>query len=193
MMTEEDKNKYKVGFIFLYNTTLPLDTFSEKNKKKYKEKILLHKFNHIHLHNEEIMFNDHHEKISLSKLDNYLKSELNLNDNDVIDYNRVRKKLKYIDIYVILLNKLNQDNINTKLSDNFRKKYVSTTKLLFYSLNSIGKSNDICEAIINYHKKNNIALNVLPCKYKKIKLTFIDVLNSIIGLIAIDSETEKYI
>ena len=103
---------YQVGFIFIYSKNIPLKSFTEKNKLKYKQKILLHSFttisevedNHIgfKLYNTE-------KKISMKNLEHFLYSEFNFSQDEIIDYNPIRKSLiknidKSISLFSVILN-----------------------------------------------------------------------------------------
>ena len=87
---------YQVGIIFLYSNKCPLRPFTEKNKHKYKQKIMLHSFTTIlEIEDNNIGFKLYNteKKISMKNIEQFLNTKLNFSQDEIIDYNPIRKCL----------------------------------------------------------------------------------------------------
>ena len=207
---------FNTGILFLFSNSLPLKPFSEKNKNKYKDKLLLHKFTLLNEFNTETNtcgFRIHQTNINITMItiSKLLNEEYNLNKTDIIEFNPIHKKkiTKIIDtqlnnnytnnnlsIFIILLNPKNKTTIIEKLNTiKSPNKYILYDKLLIYNLDSM-TSDDIPTTLNNYNNlnifpKNSIIINNIN---KQLKLDFYrDILESLMGLITFDSETKRYI
>lgn len=207
---------FNTGILFLFSNSLPLKPFSELNKKKYKDKLLLHKFTLLNEFNTETKtsgFRIHQTdmKITMITIPKLLNDEYNLNKTDIIEFNPIHKKKitkivdtqlnnnytnKNLSIFIILLNPKNKTTIIEKLNTiKSPNKYILYDKLRFYNLESINNE-DISATLINFNNlnifpKNSIIINNIN---KQLKLDFYrDILDSLMGLITFDSETKRYI
>ena len=188
---------YQVGVLFLYSNNLPLKPFTEKNKQKYKQKMLLHSFTTIlEIEDNNIGFKlyDTEKKISMKNLEHFLTTEFDFSQDEIIDYNPIRKSLikninKYTSLFSVILNQ-KQPTINLKLS-----RFILNKMLPFYSLDSVNpKSYDVCEAINKYHKLTRMELGYIRCINNKDLIVNLSILfKSIYGLIILDNETKRYI
>lgn len=207
---------FNTGILFLFSESLPLKPFSEKNKHKYKDKLLLHKFtllNELNTDTKTSGFRIHQTdtKITMKMIPKLLNDEYTLNKTDIIEFNPIHKKkiTKFVDpqlntnytnnnlsIFVIILNSRNKtsiiDKLNTIKSPN---KYMPYDKLLIYNLDTM-TSDDIPTTLINYDNLNISSKQsiILDNINKQIKLDFYrDILESLMGLITFDNETKRYI
>ena len=149
---------FNTGILFLFSNSLPLKPFSELNKKKYKDKLLLHKFTLLNEFNTETKtsgFRIHQTdmKITMITIPKLLNDEYNLNKTDIIEFNPIHKKKitkivdtqlnnnytnKNLSIFIILLNPKNKTTIIEKLNTiKSPNKYILYDKLRFYNLEFI--------------------------------------------------------
>jgi hypothetical protein len=190
---------YKVGVLFLYSNNCPLKPFTEKNKQKYKKKMLLHSFTTIlETDDNNIGFKlyDTEKKISMKSLELFLHTEFNFTQDEIIDYNPIRKSIiknvdidKSVSLFSVILNH-NHPNINITM-----RRFVLNKMLPFYTLDNINPNTyDICEAINKYHKLNKIDLRNIRCiNCDGIIINLSVLFKSLYGLIILDDETKRYI
>ena len=190
---------YQVGILFLYSNNLPLKPFTEKNKQKYKQKMLLHSFTTIlEIEDNNIGFKlyDTEKKISMKNLEHFLTTEFDFSQDEIIDYNPIRKSMiknididKSVSLFSVILNHTHP-TINIKL-----QRFALNKMLPFYTLDTINPNTyDICEAINKYHKLKKMKLSDIRCINSDGLLINVSVLfKSIYGLIILDDETKRYI
>jgi hypothetical protein len=190
---------YQVGILFLYSNNLPLKPFTEKNKQKYKQKMLLHSFTKIletEDNNTGFKLYNTEKKISMKNLEQFLNTKFDFSQDEIIDYNPIRKSMiknididKSISLFSVILNH-NHPTINIKL-----QRFVLNKMLPFYTLDTVNPNTyDICEAINKYHKLKKIELSNIMCINSDGLLINLSVLfKSIYGLIILDDETKRYI
>ena len=76
---------YQVGILFLYSNNLPLKPFTEKNKQKYKQKMLLHSFTTIletEDNNTGFKLYNTEKKISMKNLEHFLTTEFDFSQDE---------------------------------------------------------------------------------------------------------------
>ena len=196
-----------IGFIFLFSHQLPLKEFSEENKQKYKNKILLHILSYLNYFNKD--YSKYITPIVKNNGTMYhiLESDYGVKKNYISDYTTLPKKLikkKDTVIYIILLKSNKKNNIIKSIfnSDNESNniKINIDNNLLFYDLETIDKeSQDIFTSIINYNKsktltkytKNIILVNDLLNEIYEIPLS--SIIDSLCGIEELREETKCYI
>tara|TARA_B110001469_G_C9647729_1_gene328445 strand:+ start:2999 stop:3580 length:582 start_codon:yes stop_codon:yes gene_type:complete len=192
---------YQVGFIFLYSNNIPLKPFTKKNKLKYNKKILVHSFTTIlEIENNQIGFKLYNtdKKISMKNIEQFLHYEFDFSQDEIIDYNPIRKSLiknidKSISLFSVILNHT-KPTINLNLNLNLRR-FVLNKMLPFYSLDTVNPNTyDVCEAINKYHKLKKIELSDIICINNNNLVLHLSILfKSMYGLIIMDDETKRYI
>lgn len=199
----------KIGFIFLFSYQIPLKPFSEEEKQKYKNKILVHSLCLLSFI-KTLKNND--SKNSCSILLNYdneqsiyqiLKTEFGIKSSYILDYNPFPRKVvkeKNTLIYSVILDTSKKHKMLNQINENICAKIINDNMMLFYSLDSIcPEYPDIYTSIHNYYKKKNIKLNSRQiCFMNKnneliIYITLNDIIESLCGLEELREETKCYI
>ena len=136
----------KIGCIFLFSSQLPLKPYSDKNKEKYKDKILLHSVEILsYLNNEKMKSGKIHTLDSTLRKNNipkFIQNEFGIKPGYIIDYNPIPKKLlkkinSQLTIYVVILDIKKKNKIKTAIEDTLSTKAFLDNLLLFYNLESI--------------------------------------------------------
>lgn len=188
---------YQVGIIFLYSNKCPLRPFTEKNKHKYKQKIMLHSFTTIlEIEDNNIGFKLYNteKKISMKNIEQFLNTKLNFSQDEIIDYNPIRKSMiknigKSVSLFSVILNH-NHPSIDITL-----QRFVFNKMLPFYTLDSVNPNTyDICEAINKYNKIKKMEFSDISCiNCDGLVINLSVLFKSIYGLIILDEETKRYI
>ena len=198
----------QIGFIFLFSNQIPLKPFSQNQKLKYKNKILVHS---LSLLNFVKTLNDTtKQKCSLlfkydrnQSINQILKSEFGIKSAYIIDYNPLPKKFiedKNTLVYCVLLDNTKKQKIINQISEKICQKIIDDKMILFYSLDSIlPEYPDIFTSINNYYKTKKIQLNKRSISFinsdNEIKLfiTLDDIVESLCGVEELREETKCYI
>lgn len=206
----------KIGFIFLFSKQLPLNPFSEENKNKYENKILLHS---IGLINYIVKTESGFIKTCLIKeteskkhIVTIILNEFKLKKSYIVDYNPIPKKCvnskeKNLTIYAVILDSRFQDEILYILNENTKNKLKSDLDsdsnvfidrmLLSYNLKSIDTdSPDIFTAIKNYSKNKNLyerKIELSDLNKSQYNLILSDVIEGLCGVEELIEETKCYI
>ena len=198
----------KVGFIFIYSNQLPLKSYSEENKIKYKDKILLHSVGIIsYLNKEKIkscILKNLESSVRKNNIYNIIQTDFGIKPAYIIDYNPIPKKLlKTINpklvIYVVILDIKKKLKISTAIEQTLHSKVFVDNMLLFYNLESIDReSPDIFSTIKNYTKnKNKNSREIIlydddePLQTYKIPFYYIE--EALLGIEELREETKCYI
>lgn len=194
-------SKVNKGFIFVFNNTIDLNEYSNENKQKYKQKILLHSLSTIKHYFSEIN-KQGHQIINSNETNIFqvIKDHFFINKNDIYDINPLPIKRKDLIFYVVIL----KNQTKQKILDRFNKKINLKTfinpYLLFYSLDLIDNINfDMFKSIKNYYSvkaKNNLNTEILfynKNNNESVSLNLSNVVDGLCGMVEIGSKTKCYI
>ena len=121
----------KIGFIFLYSNQLPLKPYSDENKEKYKDKILLHSVSILNYLNDEkiktCIIKPLESTIEKNSIPDFIQTEYGIKPGYIVDYNPIPKKLlkkinNQLTIYVVILDIKKRDKIKNAIEETLNTK-----------------------------------------------------------------------
>jgi hypothetical protein len=193
-------NKVNKGFIFVFNNTIDLSKYSDENKEKYKQKILLHSLSTLRHFFPDIN-RQGHKIITSTETNIYqvIKDNFLINKNEIFDLNPLPIKCNDTIFYVVILKNETKQKIINRINKKLNLKTYTNPYLLFYSLESIDKVNfDMFNSIKNYYNFKSDGLNSDILFYsetsnKCVCLKLSNIIDGLCGLVDIGSKTKCYI
>lgn len=193
-------NKQNKGFIFVFNNTIDLAEYSDENKEKYKQKLLIHSLSTLRHFIPDIN-KQGHKIINTSETNIYqvIKDNYLINKNEIYDLNPLPIKSNDTIYYVVILKNESKQKIVNKINKKLNFKTFTNPYLLFYTLDLIDTINfDMFKSIKNYYNFKSCGLNSDILFYnesnnKCVCLKLSNIIDGLCGMIEIGSKTKCYI
>lgn len=200
------RNSIKVGFIFLYAGEIK----PNYAKERLIDKLLLSDISILNCYN----LDKHMTKLvpCLKALTNntileLIKKHFNINSKHIFDFNPIyRKKLETFNennektiIYSVILNPTTSfDCLKDQIVISSNTKVLLNKHLCFYNINYLDTiSYDLFSSVLNFYKQNPTYLKVVETPLISfdsfIRVSLLDIIESLCGLVEIRDSTKHYL
>lgn len=200
------ENTINVGFIFLYAGEIK----PNYAKERLIDKLLLSEISILNFYNS----NKHTTKlfpylkpVTNNSILELIKEHFNINSKHIFDFNPIyRKKLETFNennektiIYSVILNPTTSfDCLKDQIVISSNTKVILNKQLCFYNLNHLDMiSYDLFSSVLSFYKKNHVYLNIIKHPLfifdSSIKVSLLDIIESLCGLVEITDTTKHYL